>query len=146
MKRSLVGLGLALGAATGAHAQSIFDAGVRLGPQFVYYKLASPSNTTISEFSVPMFVTVPISSAFGVDVGTAYSLARVEQTSTSTAKTSDINGLTDTQIRANYSVGTDFIVLTAGVNLPTGRSTVTPQEQLAAGLIGSDFLGFPISN
>jgi hypothetical protein len=37
-------------------------------------------------------------------------------------------------------------VLTAGLNLPTGRSTVSPEEQLAAGLIGSDFLGFPISN
>jgi len=146
MKRSLVGLGLSLIAATGAHAQSIRDAGVRLGPQFVYYKLGSPSNTTISEFSVPLFVTVPMSDRFGIDVGTAYSLARVEQTAGGTKKTSDINGLTDTQIRANYSVGTDFIVLTAGLNLPTGRSTVSPQEQLAAGLIGSDFLGFPISN
>src|SRR5947207_2659542 len=133
MKRSLVGLGLALSAFTGAHAQSILDAGVRLGPQFVYYKLGSPSNTTISEFSVPMFVSLPMTNALTFDVGTAYSIARVEQTASGPKKTSDINGLTDTQLRANYSLGTDFVVLTAGLNLPTGRSTVSPQEQLAAG-------------
>jgi hypothetical protein len=81
-----------------------------------------------------------------VDVGSAFANAHVEQTGTGPKKTSTITGPTDTQIRANYSIGTDFVVLTAGVNVPTGRSTVNAQEQLAAGLIGSDFLGFPISN
>jgi hypothetical protein len=39
-----------------------------------------------------------------------------------------------------------MIVLTAGVNLPTGQSSVKQEQLLAAGLIGSDFLAFPISN
>ena len=32
------------------------------------------------------------------------------------------------------------------MNLPTGKSTVATDQQRAAGLIGSDFLAFPISN
>jgi hypothetical protein len=145
MKRALVSLGLALSAAS-LQGQSIFDVGVRLGPQFVQYKLGTPSNTTITELSIPLFVSIPVRDALTIDVGSAFLRARVEQTSSGPKKTSEISGPTDTQIRANYSIGTDFVVVTAGVNVPTGSATVTAQEQLAAGLIGSDFLGFPISN
>ena len=58
---------------------------------------------------------------------------------------SELSGLTDTQVRANYTFGQDLVVLTAGVNLPTGSSTVAAEELEAASLIGSDFLTFPIS-
>jgi hypothetical protein len=44
------------------------------------------------------------------------------------------------------TLGSDFVVLTAGLNLPTGRATAEPEEQLAAYRIGSDFLSFPISS
>jgi hypothetical protein len=127
-------------------AQSIADAGARIAPQFNSYNLQSPSNTKISEFSVPLFALVPITPSFSLDVGTAWVQSRVTQTGTGATTTSDISGLTDTQVRANYTLGNDFVVLTGGVNLPTGKSTVTAREQLAASLIGSDFLAFPISN
>src|SRR6185503_17156813 len=45
-----------------------------------------------------------------------------------------------------YTLGTDFVVLTAGVNIPTGQSTVNVDQLAAAALIGNDFLAFPISN
>ena len=61
-------------------AQSIFDIGARVAPQFHSYKIEAPSNITISEFAVPMFVSVPITSRFGFDVGTSYARARVEPT------------------------------------------------------------------
>jgi hypothetical protein len=56
-----------------------------------------------------------------------------------------LSGLTDTQLRANYTFGQDFVVLTAGLNLPTGSATVDINEIDAATRIGSDFLMFPIS-
>ncbi|MDB4873591.1 MAG: hypothetical protein JWM41_37 [Gemmatimonadetes bacterium] len=133
-------------AAPAVRAQSIFDIGARIAPQFHSYKIDSPSNEKISEFAVPLFVLVPVSSSFSVDVGTSFSRSHVEQTTAGKTTTSSISGLTDTQVRGNYVLGNDFVVLTAGVNLPTGRSTVTSQQQLAASLIGSDFLSFPISN
>jgi hypothetical protein len=127
-------------------AQSIFDVGARVGPQFHQYTIGTPSNTTISEFAVPLFVLVPITPSLSFDIGTSYARSRVEQTTDSKTVTSSISGLTDTQIRANYVLGSDFIVLTAGVNLPTGHANVSASQQLAGGLIGSDFLAFPISN
>lgn len=127
-------------------AQSISDAGARLAPQFHEYTIRAPSDTKISEFSLPLFALVPITPSFSIDVGTSFARARVDQTKSGKTTTSAISGLTDTQVRANYIFGNDFVVLTAGVNLPTGRSTVTSQQQVAAGLIGSDFLSFPIPN
>ena len=123
-------------------AQSVFDSELRLAPQFIQYEIKSPANQTISELAVPVFVSMPFGSSFTFDVGTSYTRARV----TSAGTVSEINGLTDTQLRGNLTLGNDFVVLTGGVNLPTGRSSVTLDELAAAGRIGSDFLAFPISN
>jgi hypothetical protein len=133
-------LALVVGPALGA--QSIFDSELRLAPQFLQYQIKAPSNETISELAVPVFVSMPFGSQFTLDFGTSYSRAKV----TSGSAKSEINGLTDTQIRGNYTLGNDYVVITAGVNLPTGRSAVTADQQTAAGRIGSDFLAFPISN
>ena len=140
--RRFIPLALALVAGPALGAQSIFDSELRLAPQFMQYQIKAPSNETISELAVPVFVSIPFGSQFTFDVGTSYSRAKV----TSGAAKSEVNGLTDTQLRGNLTLGSDFVVLTAGVNLPTGRSSVTSDQQTAAGRIGSDFLAFPISN
>lgn len=127
-------------------AQSVFESNVRAAPQFVQYQIKAPVNETISEFTTPIFVVIPVSSMLNIDVGTAYASARVKPNGSGTEQPSNVSGLTDTQIRANVTLGTDFVVLTAGLNLPTGRETAMLSEQLAAFRIGSDFLAFPISN
>ena len=132
--------------ATPAAAQTVYDSNLRTAPQFVQYRLAAPINETISEFTTPIFVVVPVSQTLNFDVGTAYTWVRVSPNGSNAEATSTISGLTDTQVRANLAIGTDFIVLTAGVNLPTGRESATQAQQLAALRIGNDFLAFPISN
>jgi hypothetical protein len=122
------------------------DAGVRISPQFISYTLGAPSNNTISEMAIPLFAFMPVTKALTLDVGTAFASARVTNTSGGQSNQSTISGLTDTQIRATVNLGSDLVLLTAGVNVPTGRSTVKPAEQAAAGLIGNDFLLFPISS
>jgi hypothetical protein len=147
MMRRFVPIALAC-VAPALGAQSILDIGARVAPQFHSYKLEAPSNLTVSEFAVPMFVTVPITSRFGFDIGSSFVRARVEQRGAAGAQAtvSEISGLTDTQLRANLVLGNDAVVLTGGVNLPTGKSEVLIDQQPAAMLIGSDFLAFPISN
>jgi hypothetical protein len=146
LRRFLAACAVCALVAPAAEAQSIFDIGARMAPQFHSYKIDAPSNEKISEFALPLFVLVPITSSLSVDVGTSIAQSHVEATTAGKTTTSSISGLTDTQVRANYVLGNDFVVLTAGVNLPTGRSTVAVDQQLAANLIGSDFLSFPISN
>jgi len=139
-------LALLLAAAAPLEAQSFDDVSARIAPQIHSYTIDAPASTKIREFSVPLFVLVPVAPRLTVDLGTAYARSHVEQTALGKTTTSDIAGLTDTQIRANYVLGNDFVVLTAGVNLPTGQSRVPLDQVPAASLIGSDFLGFPISN
>ena len=143
--RSLLSIALAC-AAHGVGAQSVYDVGARIAPQFHSYSIDGPSNLKVSEFAVPLFVVVPVSPSFTIDVGTSFARSRVEQTVLGKSTTSSISGLTDTQLRGNYVIGNDFIVLTAGINLPTGQSTIAESKLVAASLIGSDFLSFPISN
>ena len=123
-------------------AQSLADMEVRLAPQYLQYRLSSPASETISQLAIPLFVSIPMSRRLTVDVGTSYAHSRVS----SNAGASAISGLTDTQVRGNLTLGNDLVVLTAGLNLPTGTSSVTLDQFAAAGLIGNDFLGFPISN
>lgn len=139
---SLVALGGLLAPTGRGHAQSVFDSELRLAPQFLQYRLTDPAGETISQVAVPLFISMPVSERLTFDVGTSYARSRVVAGST----TSEISGLTDTQVRGNLTLGSDFVVLTAGLNLPTGTSSVTLDQFAAAGLIGNDFLAFPISN
>lgn len=131
-------------------AQSFWDSQLRLGPQFVSYSIANPVGEKISQAAFPVFFAMPILPALTIDIGTAYAMTHYERrgvdgTGAATVTTSELNGLTDTQVRANYSIGTDLLVLTAGVNVPTGSATVAPDQLAAATVIGSDFLPFPVS-
>ena len=125
-----------------ARGQSLLDAEIRLAPQYVQYQVRAPADETIAELAVPVYVTIPAGSRLVFDIGSAYARARV----TSGSTRSEISGLTDTQVRGSYTFGGDFVVLTAGVSLPTGQSSVTLEQLVAAGRIGNDFLAFPVSN
>ena len=142
MRRMLLAAIGGVVAATPASAQLPGGVQVQAGPQVVQYRFDAPVDETVTEIALPLFAVVPLGRALTVDVGTAWAQSRVDYAGGS----SSIAGLTDTQLRANYTIGTDFLILTAGVNLPTGRSTVAADEVVAASRIGNDFLGFPISN
>jgi hypothetical protein len=141
MRRLLIPAILLIARVAGAQ-----DVGARTSPQFIRYSLGSPSNNTISEMAIPIFAYMPINPNLTLDVGTAFASATVTSTSGGQSTQSKISGLTDTQLRGSLNVGGDAMVLTFGVNVPTGRATATPAEQSAASLIGNDFLVFPISS
>jgi hypothetical protein len=133
-------------AALALPAVAAAQGGVRLGPQFVSYTLGDPSNVTITETAVPVFVFMPLRSGLTLDVGSAFAMANVKSTVNGQTRESKISGPTDTQIRATMNLGSDMVLLTAGLNVPTGKATADTSEQMAAALIGNDFLVFPISS
>jgi hypothetical protein len=133
----------ALSAAPTARAQGILDFTGILGPQFVSYKIGSgTTERTVQQLSVPLVLIVPFGERFALDISTAYADSRVTR-SGSTA--SSISGLTDTQLRANYTAR-DNVVFTFGANLPTGQYSVPDAQQEAAGQIGNTFLLYPVSS
>ena len=138
-----IAVAAALGIAPALGAQALAERSALLAPQVVTYRFDTPDDRRITQLAVPIAFALPVGERLSIDLATAYASVRYEATGMSSA----IDGLTDTQLRASYAFGTDNIVLTAGVNLPTGQSTVNlEREGAAAGQIGNDFLAFPISN
>lgn len=124
-------------------AQGLQDASAILAPHFTQYNIGSGAGKrTISQTSVPLVVVLPFSERFSVDVTTAFASSQVK----GAGNTSDVNGLTDTQVRGNYTFGDDFVVVTLGLNLPTGQYSIAEEQIEAAGQIGNDFLNYPISS
>lgn len=139
-----VAAALALGAAP-VHAQDVGLPSVRVAPGAVSYAIGGTDGVRITETVLPVAVVVPITPRLTADVATAYVSAWSRSTGASGDR-SAIHGLTDTQLRASYTLGNDAVVVTAGLNLPTGRYAVRDRELDAAGQIGNDFLGFPVSS
>lgn len=137
---NLAAVGLALAGPASLAAQETVSE--RVAVEEVSYSLSSSgARKEISQLVVPLALIVPLRDRFSFDVATAYARSRV--TAPGQAP-STITGLTDTQLRASYSVIPDVVILTAGVNLPTGRSTAASTQFAAAENIANDFLLFPI--
>lgn len=127
-----------------ANAQGWRDAAIIVAPHSTTYTLGSgASERTISQTAVPIVLVIPFTERLAVDLTTAYAISDVI---TGGASVSAVKGLTDTQLRASFSLADRNIVFTAGLNLPTGQYTIPEGGQEAAGQIGNDFLNFPISS
>lgn len=134
---------LAAGAQT-AQAQFLQEVGAIVAPHFTQYTIGSgATERIITQTAIPFVLLLPLHERFTVDITTAYASSQLKSGGVTQ---STLSGLTDTQIRGNFTVAEDFMVFTLGVNLPTGQYMVTADQADAAGQIGNDFLNYPISS
>lgn len=135
---------LGLAVAPPLAAQGLGDMAAAVMPQAVSVKIGSGATAkTVSQTSIPFVFVLPLGPRFNVDVATAYAVSDV---SVDGKSVSSISGLTDTQLRANLTLGNDAVVFTVGANLPTGQYKIAEDKADAAGQIGNDFLIFPTSS
>lgn len=112
-------------------------------PTFTGYAIGTgATRRTVSQRTMPLVLLLPFSERFSMDVSTAFATSVAEGAG---FPTSTITGLTDTQLRGNLGLG-DNMLLTLGLNLPTGRYSIPEAEQEAAGQIGNDFLNYAVSS
>lgn len=137
MRHFMIAGGLALLPAF-AFAQNVESGSFRGSPQFVSYTVAGQ---TTSQIAVPMLATVAIGSSFSVDIATAFASTQA----TAGSSSSTLSGLTDTQVRGNYAFGSGNVVLTFGLNVPTGKSSLAAAEIVPAQAIGIDFYTYPVA-
>lgn len=97
----------------------------------------------IRQFAFPIGVLVPVGQRFSFDVGTAYATT---STRDSTGKNETFSSLTDAQVRMSYVLGTDALVASVMVNLPTGKQTTTLRQFGVASSASSSFLLFPVNS
>lgn len=145
MKRTFITASLLALVPALAPAQGLGDMGVIVAPHSTLYTIKSPAGgkRSVSQTAIPLVLTLPVNERLSVDLTTAYAVTDVLADGNSV---SSIKGLTDTQLRGNFSLGDRLVVFTVGLNLPTGQYTIPEISQEAAGQIGNDFLGYPISS
>jgi len=156
MRRSLFVLALASATATVAHAQSTgirawtaafgetygFDGG------YVVDTATGYSVERVSEFTVPLGVTVPLGAAgrfgeFTVSGGYAYLDVR---SADAAHPDQNISTLLDTELRLGWNAIPGRLIVFANGAIPTGTQTVATGELAALALIASDVIGFATSN
>lgn len=124
------------------HAQDARNAVIG-APTVNGYRIGTgAAERTITQTTMPIVLLLPISERFGMDVSTAFATSGV---SVAGLTTSRISGLTDTQVRGNLSLRENLLV-TFGLNLPTGQYLIGAGQQEAAGQIGNDFLNYAVSS
>jgi hypothetical protein len=87
--------------------------------------------TRVSQWSVPIAVAIPLSSTWLLDVSGAYSSGEVSLSRPDTAlgtRSYALSGLSDVRLRATGRIVGDNVVLTVGVNAPTGQTTLDAEE------------------
>ena len=97
----------------------------------------------VTQIAVPFAAVWQAGSRLSFDLGGRY--ATVSRTDESGASTS-LSGVTDIQVRGMYQLARDVAVLTVSVNLPTGKTKLTPDQLPVAGIIASDMLPFAVTN
>ncbi len=131
-----------LASAGPVRAQGISDAAMIGAPTLAMYTFGNGSTEKkVTQYSSPLVLIIPFGSNFTVDLSTSYAKSSV---SSGGVTSSSISGLTDTQLRGNYTL-TERSLITLAINLPTGRYTVPAAEAEAAGQIGNAFLLYPVS-
>lgn len=137
-------LAAALFVAAPLGAQGLEETAVILQPTYAGLTFGSgAAKRSVDQFAIPIVLVLPFTERFTVDITTAYATSTV---SAGDSTVSEINGLTDTQLRANLRLFSDQVLFTLGLNLPTGQYSVAEDQQEAAGQIGNDFLFYPISS
>lgn len=135
---------LLLAAAPAVAGAQIAERAIRIAPSAASWSVADPTGTVaITQGAAPIFISMPIGSRAAFDVGTSFASSRLSRRFGSADSVRSLGGLTDVQLRATFAA-TDRIVLTLGVNLPTGQATVTPQNLALAGMIGTDLLALAV--
>ena len=91
---------------------------------------------------------VPISAAFSIgrwtfDAGFAVAAGKVKL---SNGRSLDLNGITDVRIRAVGHLVSDHLLLTLGVNAPSGRTKLAGNEVDAIRVLGAPALRMPVTN
>lgn len=99
----------------------------------------------LRQFAFPIGVLVPVGKRFSFDIGTSYAVTTVVRPD-SAGGSQSFSSFTDTQLRASYVLGTDALVASVMVNLPTGKQTTTLRQFNIASSVSSTFLLFPVNS
>ncbi len=134
---------VALGSSVEIAAQTAAGGqGVVVGAENRRFRIGpDSSSTTVDQWVVPVGASWQ-RGRLGVDLGTSWVRSRLALGDSGRS----VSGLADTQIRAGYTFGQDFVVASLVANLPTGLSRAPAADFPVLGAISSSFFAFPVAS
>lgn len=96
----------------------------------------------IRQIAFPIAVGVPIGKRASLDIGTYYATTSVKAGNVDQST----SHLTDTQLKLSYVFGSDAVVASVAVNLPTGQEKTSQQDFAIGASASSAFLLFPVNS
>lgn len=132
---------LILGDASG---QIVFGDPASAEARFVYQSWTIDNSITgetrdLTQWYFPVFGFIPLANQWEIHVSSATAGTRSDSSGTDAS----ITGLNDTRIAVLHSMMENRLLLGLGINLPTGKTTLAPNQSGLAQLITSDFLNLP---
>jgi hypothetical protein len=100
----------------------------------------------VSQVSIPLAVSIPLGADWTVDLSSAVTHGRVKLGAPDESLHTDhytLSGLTDTRIRATGRLN-QTVLLTFGLNLPTGKSSLDAKEFSALRVLAAPALGLQV--
>ncbi|NOZ61127.1 MAG: hypothetical protein GXO74_05555 [Calditrichaeota bacterium] len=104
----------------------------------VFQSWSFESNYTVSETTLPLSVYFPVNRQL--------SLSLRSNQATVGGDVNQLSGLTDTQLQASYHLENMNLVLTLGMNIPSGKKELTTAEFQTSALISYTYLNFRVPN
>lgn len=104
----------------------------------VYQSWTFESDYTLSETTLPLMVYFPINRQA--------SLSLRSNQATVGGDANQLSGLTDTQLQASYYLENMNLVLTMGLNIPSGKKELSTEEFQTSALISYTYLNFRVPN
>ncbi|MBN1211599.1 MAG: hypothetical protein JXA92_03400 [candidate division Zixibacteria bacterium] len=139
----LLALVILLGASS-SYGQIIYGQPVTGDLQFFYshFKLESDAgSTTINQFVIPVGGFIPLGDNFEGRFYIANAANKLEYADTDYK----LNGLSDMRLQVNHSFAEDRLLISAGVNLPTGKKKLNiTEEWLVLEFLSQNYLNFPL--
>ena len=115
-----------------------------VGPRAQTYTFGDPQAAGLESFTLltlPYAVSTPLAGALSLSIGGAYAVGRATG---SEGQEATLAGLTDTDVALGYAIG-DWLMVGADASIATGRSTLSTEESLVAGVIAADLLPFSVT-
>ncbi|MBD3257507.1 hypothetical protein GF377_03665 [candidate division GN15 bacterium] len=130
--------------APGAMAQVVYGQPTAAGTRVVFTDWTLERDgfeTSLSQFYIPISGFVPLRDNFELTFYAANAGNTLEVDTIS----SDLNGLSDIRLKANHSFANDQLLLSVGLNLPTGKTELAFEDEfLVLQTMSVNFLDIPM--
>jgi hypothetical protein len=139
MKRTIILLMAIVNGAWAVDGPGIIRQSSSMNIMPLYQRWTVKGGESFAEFSTPVFVYLALSPYMSLGL-------RGSQANADGDKRQELSGFTDTQIDFNYHLEQLNLILTLGLNLPSGKKELTPAEFATSSLLGLNFYNFQVPN